>query len=585
MPQVVDFDGVLRYIPGTYSAFRIITDNPGPVPDFLVPLILGQADQGYPLDLATNADRFSSEASDPWLEATNTSAIAAQFGAGSELHTAATFAWRHGLGRAHVVALNALTRSKVVAISNGPVNQLYVRPKLWGAPPGWHRIRFASSIWSVQRVSTFTPLVANAASGGTRCYVRDGSWIRKGQTVVVGDNDSTNANYVVKAVGKEISSGQVRWYVDITTTFAAAYTTAQYAGLAIYEAAVRSSAAVSTANDLVAAINAEGTFAAEIHADNTGLPDSVASLVAFKDNSSWATVTDGTSPALATSDVTAFVTHMDAGGWESFIQRKRAVPRGYLLVSSSTTNHATMRDYSIAERTRGYPISVCFGVAWGDTSTSAGDSTSAVFRVASLDCQDCMLVANGHNKLAAYLSTAAAVFGRHMSGGINHNLTNDDFVGVEEWEVNWSRATAQLETLIRAGVITNRLLLRNGSSGWVISQGLNTLQNNAGLIWNTGDQSTAYIHQRDLADFTARTIVFDLDVQAVGADAIQDATIIQLIQGRVRRSLIPPGYVVGFTMGGVVLNEAGNGYEVRFTSRYPAPVDFITTLNNIQIGG
>lgn len=586
MPQVVDFNGVTRYVPGTYNAFQIITDNPGPLPDFLVPMIVGQADQGYPLDLASNSDRFAFEASDPWLETTNTTAIAQQFGAKSELHVAATFAWRHGLGRAYVAALNAITRAKVIAITAvGPVNQIYVRPRLWGAPPGWHRIRFASNIWAVQRVSAFTPLVANASSGGTRAYVRDGSWIRKGQTVYVGDNDSANTAYVVKAVGKEISGGQERWYVDITTTFAAAYTTAQYGGLAIYESAVRVSAAASTANDLVAAINAEGTFAAEIHADNTALPDAVASLVAFKDNTSWGTVTDGTSPALATSDVTALVTHMDGGGWETFVQRKRVVPRGYLLVSSSATNHATMRDYSIAERTRGYPISVCFGVAWGDTSTTAGDTTSAVFRVASLDCQDCMLVANGHNKQAAYLSTAAAVFGRHMSGGINHNLTNDAFVGVEEWEVSWSRSTAQLETLIRAGVITNRLLLQNGSSGWVISQGLNTLQNNAGLIWNIGDQTTAYIHQRDLADFTARTLVFDLDAQAVGADAIQDATVIQLVQGRVRRSLIPAGYVVAFSMGGVVLNTAGNGYEVRFTTRYPAPIDFITTLNSIQIGG
>lgn len=582
---VVDFDGVTRYIPGTYPTQRVVLGTPGPLPNFLVPLIVGQADQGVPLDLATNADRFASESSDPWLEATNTSVIASLCGSGCELHTASVFAWRHGLGRAYVAALNILTRAKVVATSSGPVNQLHIRAKLWGAPPGWHRIRFTSNIWSVQRVSAFSPLVANASSGGTRCYVRDGSWIRVGQVVYIGDNDSANTSYAVKAVGKEISNGQVRWYVDITTSFGAAYTTAQYAGIATYETAIRSSAAVTTANDLVTAINTEGTFAAELHADNTGLPADVSALTPFKDVSVWAAVTDGTSPALATADVTALVTHMNAGGWESFVQAKGVVPRGYLLVSSSATNHATMRDFSIAERTRGYPISVCFGTAWGDTSTTAGDSTSAVYRAGVIDCQDCLLVANGHNKQPAYVSTAAAVFGRHMSGGINHNLTNDPFVGVEEWEVNWSRSTAQLEALIRAGVITNRLLLQNGSSGWVISQGLNTLQNNGGAVWNATDSTTAYVHQRDLADFTARTLVFDLDAQAVGADAIQDATVIQLIQGRVRRSLLPPGYLAGFTMNGVVLNEAGNGYEVRFSARYPAPVDFITTLAQIQIGG
>lgn len=595
MPYIIDPNGQVQYLPGAYTATRVSSSAPGQLPVFLVPVIIGQGDMGVPQGVGSDADRFAGENSSPWRELLTNADAEAIYGKGSEIAIAFAYAKRHGLPRAFACALNTLTRGKVVATSTGPVNQAHVRCALWGVKPGWTKVKWASQVWTVLRPSAFSLLSANAASGATRVYVKDNSWAVPGQSLEIGANGVVNASVTVRSVGVEYTSGgQLNPYIDLTGALGASYNTSAYAGIALYGNDSQTVTGVASLSAFVDAVNSTGTasgkdFAAALHADQTGVvPASIASLTPFKDISAWATVTAGTAPAMTTANVTTFTAALDTSLWTRFVQDFGTLPRSFFLVSSSSTNHATLRDYTIARRSAGFPISVVAGCAWGDTSTSSGTDTSPNYRSGVLNSQDFILVANGHNKLGSYLTTAAAVWGLQTANDVGHNLTADAFVGVSEWETQWS--DPQLATLARAGVITNRLSISSGVR-WVVMQGLNTLQANAGPVWNESDQTTWSVMQRDLMDFVDRTVKFDFDVGAVGQDSVSNSAAAGILVRRAQRSLVPRGYLVPgpngeppFQVTGVTQNESATGKDVEWSVRLKELNDYMAITTTILIG-
>ncbi len=587
MPHIVDQSGVVRYLPGAYGSIRVRSDSPGPLPDFLVPVIIGQADQGIPQGVGSDSLRLQSENASPWREVETTGDAAAIYGPDSEIAVAMAYAKRHGLPRAFVIAANSLTRGTGIATSgSGPkVNQAYIRPALWGAGPGWTKIKWASNVWSVQRPARFTLLTAAAGSGATRLYVKDNSWAVAGMGIEVGDNATANAAATILAVGTEYTAtGQVKPYIDLTAGTSAALAITAYAGVALYDVSIEAISGLTTFDAWLAAVNttgAGGDFAAVVHASSTGVvPSAVASFTAYKDITAWDTITPGTNPALTTTNITDLITALDATLWVRFVQDFGVIPRAYFLASSNATNHATLRDYAIAQRVAGFPISVVAGCAWGDTSTSASDSTSAKYRTASLNCQDFVLVANGHNKLGSYLSTAAAVWGLQVAGGIGHNLTNDVFVGVTAWETQWSRT--QEVTLVKAGVVTNKLTSNNGIQ-WAVNQGLNTLQANNGLVWNIVDSTTWSVMQRDLMDFIQYTLKIDFETAVVGADAVQAASVAGVLQRRASKSFLKRNLITAFRINSIARNDEASGWNVDWDVTPIGLTDYVSFRTTILV--
>lgn len=591
MPSIF-FEGQRYYVPAVYTTTRVASSLPGPLPAFHIPVILGSGTDGHPFNaddsLVTGETAFT-----PFKLCNTDSACADYFGTGSELHRGMKVAKRHALPFAYMVNLSAMTRASIIADTvTSNVEQFTLYARRFGPRWGWTKIGYATNTLTIVPVKRYAMLSANLGSSATRAYVTGGGihdWLTVGATVTVGANDVAGVSRTILATGIELdSNGQRQQWVELSSAVGSAVNTSAYGLILQYDTdKTYTVTGMTTSQLLIDYFNDEDQiFRAVKHANFTGaVPATVASPTPLKEITAWGTATAGTSPAVTGTDLSDFIELMNAGGWDAFAVQNQVIPQTYLLLSGTSTLHATMRDYATAERVRGWPISVTTGCRWGDVVIGAGDDTDPTFRAAALNSQDVMLAAGGLDREAAYLSLAAALFGRRVSGGPGHNLTNDDFLA-SELEVRWDEINSgELSTLCKKGVATYKLSIGQ-SIRYRLSQGLSTLQANNGLIWNVSDATTWSVMQRDLADFVDRVVRTDFEESVVGADAIDANAIAAILQRRASRSLEARGHIKkgGFRITAITLNDAGNGYDVAWSIRLPDTVDFITFTTTILIG-
>lgn len=589
MPRFTTPDGQTVYIPGVYSEIKVINNLPGPLPAFQIPVIVGEADEAdYPYTFNSVKQAVEDEHL-VFVGCGTSSACKAAFGNDSNVGIAMTWAKRHGLPWAYVVAINALTRASVVAHSAGPVTQGTIYAKRFGAVGGHIKLQVTGgNTVVVTPVKRYSLLTANAMTGASRLYVKDATWLSEGDAVTVGDNNTANASYTVDSVGTELSStGQIVHYIELTAALAADITTAQYGMVLQYDTDNEETPdAFGDVQEMVDWFNDESDYLLFQKGGGFTNPATLIALATstpIKEIAAWGAATAGTSPAATTGDHTTFIANLDASDWDAFALSEQVLPQAFLVLSSSSTTHGDWRDWSIAKRTEGYSVSITVGCAWGDVEVGAGNDTDPTFRAAALNCQDVSLWAGGLDKVASYLSLAPAVFGRRIKGGVKHNLTNDDLI-FSEVEYRWDeRGAGELTTLHKKGVGTYRLSTAGGVITYRVSQGLSTLQNNA-ASWNESDATTPLLMQRDLADFVDRVIKQDLDATQIGGDEITEASVSACVVKRCQKSLARRGYITAFTINSIALNENGAGWDVDVSVRLPITSDYIGLRTNILIG-
>ncbi len=591
MPQITTPDGVTVYVPGTYTTTEVVSDLPGPLPAFQIPVILGSADYGRPYNVASiKIDSLEPEiGADGFVLCGNPSQVARRFGRGSGVHIAAQFAWRHGLPFAFVVSLSALTRATVVVQGGEPlVDEANLVPRDFGAIPAHVLVQNTGGVFTTTPVKAYAPVVQDASNTDTRLYLRDHSWVNRGQSVTVGSNVATNVVRVVVNKGEEVGAdGRPLYWIELSATPGFAIDASlDYAYVLVYDTTGSRSYAYTSGTDLRDAINGDplghvyyaplGTFAGNV-------PTAVSTATALKDVAEWGSVTNGTSPAASPSDVTAFVTQMNAQDWVGFVNRFRLLPQAYLLAMPESAAHLTMRDYGIAERTRGFPISVTTGGDWGDVVLDAGDDTDPLTRTAALNSQDVSIWAGGLDYQPPCLSFAAAVFGRRVRGGPGHNLTQDDLV-FSSVEVRWDQIGALEEDRLTRGGVGFYRLAHYAPFPFVVSQGLNTLQNNAGPVWDEQTAQTWSVHQRDLADYVERVLKEDLNRAQLGGDSV-DARSIQAVLKRRGDDLARRGFIQAgsHVIVSIQPNAAGSGWDVVQRFQLPQLSDYITIANQILL--
>lgn len=581
-------DGRTVYVPGVYGEFRVINNLPGPLPEFQVPVLVGEADEA---DYPYTFDSLKQDVEDdhiPFLGVGTSSKAKSEFGQDSNIGIAMTWAKRHGLPWAYIVAINALTRASVIAQSAGPTTQGTIFAKRFGAVGGHIKLAVTGgNTVIVTPVKRYSLVTANAVIGATRLYVKDSTWLQAGDTVTVGDNNSNDADYVVDSVGTVLSStGQVSHYIELTTTLAADITTAQYGMALVYDVDnTEEPDAFADVQEMVDWFNDESDwlgFQTAVTFSNPATLTALAVSTPIKQIAAWSTATAGTSPAATSADHTTFIANLDATDFDAFAIDQQVIPQAFLVLSSSSTVHGLWRDWSIAKRTEGQPVSITVGCAWGDTVIAAVDDTSPSVRAMALNSENVMLCAGGLDKVASYLSLASAVYGRRIEGGIGHNLTNDDLL-YSSVEVMWDeRGSGELTTLHKKGVCTYRLSTSNGIR-FRISQGISTLQTNSSS-WNESDATTPLVMQRDLADSNQRVISDDLDASQIGGDEVSQASVSAVIVRRCQKSLLRRGRITAFTINSIELNENGAGWDVDVNLRLPVTNDFIGLRTNILIG-
>lgn len=588
MPQITDQDGRTQVIPGVYLSTAIISSLPGPLPAFQIPVIMGSADYGRPYDYDTAKQSWEA-LKGAFVVAGTASAVGAAFGPGSGVHKFMQFAQRHGLPFSYVVSLSKLTRAGVLAASIGPVLELEIYPRDWGAIKGHIKIQHASATsFKVTPIKQYTPLVTNAGATDTRLIVRDNSWIQVGTTYSIGDNTTANVLRKVLAKGSTITAdGRTEYYVDLTAVIGGALTTALYAMFVEYDANNVEDFTVTDTQDIIDQVNADSKeLVIAQHANfSAAVLISIPTATAIKDMTLWGAVTVGTSPVATATDVTAWVAQMNTGAWEDFAIREQLLPQAYALVMPESAAHIVMRDYAIAERTRGFAISVTTGCEWADIDLASATDTNPTVRTAALNAQEFALCAGGMDEEPAYISLAGAVFGRRIGGGVNHNLTQDGLI-FSTLEVRWDEISGlELTRLHRAGVITYRMA-HYTPFPFVISQGLSTLQNNSGLIWNEVTKETWSLQQRDLADFIDRVLKEDLNSSQLGADGVSPNSIAAVLVRRAKVSLEKRGYIVpgSHKIISITQNAGASGYDVNQCYKLAPLTDYITVKSTIVIG-
>lgn len=586
MPRFIDPAGRARYIPGAYLRTKVVRDSAGPLPDFLVPFVVGDATHArYPRGFNASKQDIEGEHS-PFVYCGTSSAAREAFGSDCDIAVGMTFAKRHGLPSAYVVACNALTRATVLVTSTGPVVQGTLFAKLYGAVGGHIKVKIASGTTvTVQPVHRYTMVTVNASTGDTRLYVADASWLAEGDAVVVGDNNSADAAYVVDRVGTALSAtGQIVHYVELTTTLGADITTAQYGMVLTYDAGeAETPDAFGDLQEMADWFNEESEhlgFQPGALFDNPAAVIALATSTPLKEIAAWSTATAGTSPASTSGNHTSMIDDLDASEWDAFAESENLVPQAFLVLSSSSTVHGLWRDWAIAKRAGDEAVSVTVGCAWGDVVIGAGNDTAPEFRAAALNSQDVSLWAGGLDLVASYLSLAPAVFGRRIQGGVNHNLTNDELI-YSSVERKWDeRGSGELSLLHRKGVGTYRLGVAGGVR-WRVSQGLATLQTNS-QAWNENDATTPLLMQRDLADFWSRALKELLEGSQVGADEVTResvaAAIVSLGSQMIRR-----GYLTRYQIVAIAPSDEGNGWNAEVSIWPNRTTDFIGVTTNIRL--
>lgn len=587
MPAITTPDGRTVYVPGVYSDIKVVSNLPGPLPAFQIPIVLGQCDEGFPYhgnDIKEDVEDRRS----PFTALGTSSATKKAYGPDSEISTAMAWAKRHGLPFAFLLCASKLTRGQVIAQSGGPITEGTIFARKHGAVGGHIKLAVVGgNTVTVTPVKRYSFLTEDGAIGDTRIRVKDSRWIRDGQTITIGDNNSNNADYVVDTVGSELDSdGQVVYWVELTTALLVAITTAQYGMVLEYDDDnAEEPDAFATVQEMVDWFNDESEFLNFQTAATFSSPATLVAVAAstpLKEIAVWGGATAGTSPAPTSSDYDDIITALDATEWDQFALDWAVLPQAFLVVDSSSTVHQAFRDWAIAKRTEGFPVSVTVGCAWGDIDLGAVGDTNPTVRAVALNSQDVMLAACGLDKLGAYLSLAPAIYGRRIGGGIGHNLTNDELL-YNEVEVMWDeRGSQELTTLHKRGVATVRLSTSKGVR-FKVSQGLLTLQANLSA-WNEGSDDTPLAMQRDLADFVDRVLKEDLDGSQIGADEVNPSTIAAVITRRAEKSLKRRGYITSFSIDSIELNDGATGYDVEWTVALPTTGDFITLVTNILIG-
>ena len=588
MPQITAPDGSVQVIPGVYTDIRVVSSAPGPLPAFQIPVLLGSADFGRPYDFDTERVTELENAAGPFVQLQTASAVASAFGDGSDVHKAMVFAQRHGLPFAFVVCLSNLVRAQIVVTSGGgvPVNEFNLIARDFGALPGHITVAVTGGVATFTPIKRYTPITVAYAATDTRVFVRDNSWLQEGMRVNVAHNTAISETNVVASVGSEIGTdGRPLFFVEFTSPITNAGALTDYPYIILYDANKTETHAFTDGQELIDSINAtsELFLAEKLPTFSNAVPDDVVVPFPLIDIVPWGAVTVGTSPAATPTDVDAFITQMNAGDWETFALTFQLLPQAYLLAMPESAAHISMRDYAIAERNRGFPISVTVGGNWGDIVLDAVNDTDPLFRSAALNSQDVMLCAGGMDFEAPYLSFAAAVFGLRVRGGPGHNLTQDE-LRFSTLEIRWDEInSAELTRLHRGGVAVYRIG-HFGSFPFVVSQGINTLQNNSTPIWNEVTQESWSVQQRDLADFFDRVMKEALNQTQLGSNAAT-ADSVKAVLIRAGKQLARGGTIVAGShkIRSVVPNASRSGWDVVQDVTFAPLTDYITVLTNVLI--
>lgn len=588
----ITYKGVQHYVPGVYDSHEVSSSLPGPLPALHIPVLLGRGWEGHPYNAQASKQDIEPDYN-PWSRRNTESAVSGYFGQQSALHKAMQWAKMHGLPYAYVVNIAPITRASILVDAAG-TEQCTLYAESWGAPANWLKINFTSPTLTITKPTYYAFFSANSGASDTRITVHGPvDWMVPGMTVEVGSNAAGAAvSRTIVSVGSELdANGQTSYWVELSSA-PGALTTANYAVILYYpqtatetHTLVASTAYPINAQGFIDIINDKSQLLIAVkHANFDGtIPDNVGTTTALVKIADWSTVTAGTSPDATSTDYTNFVGLLNAGDWDAFVVQEQVIPHSYCLATGDSASHAVMRNYAIAERTRGYPIWVCAGVRWGDTSLSAGDDTEPTFRTAALDNQDFTLVGPGLNGLGPHLSMGPAVWALVVAGGPGHNLTNDNLL-FAELEKKWDEIdSGELTALLRGGYCTTKLSVGQ-NIGYRVAQGLSTLQANNGAIWNEVDDTTWSIMQRHLADFVNRVIKRDFESLLVGADQVDESAVAAVLNRRAKKSLERRNFITSFRVTGITLNEAGSGFDVDWAVTLPVTNDYMTLTTTILLG-
>lgn len=576
-------DGVVHYLPGVYTTTEVVSDLPGPLPEFLVPVIVGDAKQGHPYN--GDASKYAHEpAASPFRYIATTKDANTVFGEGSDLAVAFAYAREHGMPFAYCVAINPMTRaSAVVKSGTGAVDEITFYAKTHGPVGGWPLVAIgASNALTITPVKRYSTLTANVGIADTRIYVDHNAWIQEGMTLAIGSNSTANIAVVVSGVGSEFNAaGQIVYWVDLAATPGVALTVAGSALLVQYGTQSESSGALANGQAVVDWLNSTSQHVGAVkEATFSNVALDTVSVVPLR---SYTAAVVGTAPASSSSDHADLIGALDATEWDRFLIDRARIPQAFLIADPTVAVHAAWRSWAATKRELGEAVSITTGCDWGDIVIDAGDSTDPKYRARLLDSEDVMLVANGADWLAAYLTRAPAVFGMRVGGGVGHNLTNDPFRFAKD-ETTWDERTqAQLTTLTRAGVVTNRLQAGSGGSRYVVTQGVSTLQAN-GSAWNTSTNDTPLVMQRDHADYFDRVMSETLDRRSLGGDGVTRDSVAAVLLAR-SKQLKRSSAIIDYTIGSITINDSANGIDVEHSAQFPLTNDFITMHTRILVGG
>tara|TARA_R110000824_G_scaffold54028_2_gene149062 strand:- start:15834 stop:17612 length:1779 start_codon:yes stop_codon:yes gene_type:complete len=591
MPNIV-FNGQKHFIPGVYDKTIVRSSLPGPLPQFHTPLALSRAWQGHPY----NADSLKLAGEPPFtpfLVAGTAGTVAEYYGFNSDLHRSMVWAKRHGLPLVYACSLSPLTRASVLVTSLGPVSEFTVYPKSFGAPPGWTKLGWVggSGTLTIVPVKSFAMVATTLLAADTRIYVQgNNTWLVEGLEITLGDNSIAPVTRTIVQTGNDIAAdGRIEYWIEVDAPVGFGFSTASYALVLVYnETGKTVEAGIATGQAFLDFLSQDPAANQLLVAQkdvgfSDVLPIDIPTPTALNKITAWGAVANGTSPAPTSADVDAYISLMNGGQFDAFAVREQAIPQAYYLGVGDSDSHKSMRDYSTAERVRGFPISVTSGVQWGDTSLVALDDTAPPFRSAALDSENVMLLAGGLDREAAYLSIAAATWARRVAAGPGHNLTNDELI-FSEREKSWNQIeNGELATLLKKGVSTYKLSFAQ-TIRYRLAQGISTLQNNQGLIWNENDATTWSTMQRDLADFVNAVIKRDFEESLIGADQVDPNAIAAIMSRRAEKSLLKQSFIKTFTITSIALNSGANGYDVKWSVTLPDTNDFMTVETTILIG-
>lgn len=587
MPAVVNpATGQLVYVPGVYTVVETLGSLPGPPPVYHVPVVVADVDEGVPHTY--DEDREDNEPELGGFRLVTGSAQAATWARrGSDAELFLRHAFRAGLPFAYLVTAQALERASVVATSTGPVTEWKLYAEKWGAPGGWIKIGTpAPSQISVQPPRRWSRVNADVASGATRLYVRDNQWVREGMTIEIGDNNGANVERVVADTGRDLGpDGRPRWWVDVTVALAGSISVAAGAAIAEYadQDVVTSPALAGDAMIDWINRNAPGVRAVRAATFTGSAHINVSATAPIKDLAGWGTVAAGLAPPSSPSDHADLIAWLNAEGLDAFKLQWGQVARTWGVASGVSTVHGAWRDFATSLRSNGEPISVNVGTRYGDVALGAGDDTDPIHRAAALDSQDVQLAAGSVDGFHPYLSLSAIYFGRRVSGGVGHNLTQDPFT-YESLYPKWDeRGAGELTALHRAGVATYRL---RGSRPYrfVLSQGLSTLQTNL-LAWNSDNHTTPLVMQRDLADAVDADLTDALDGSQLGREvtaASIAATVLSRGRGLRRRGWIRDDDDA-LRLVSIEEDGSGAGFNAEWAVRLPVTVDYITGRTLVRL--